>query len=481
MTEEGFQFKQPPHSREAEQSVLGALLLDNSAFEQVSWLTEPAFYFDCNRRLWKAIARTIEAGRPADVFTMCEELGDDLEKVGGPAYIGGLAQNTPSALNIVRYAELVRQKAVQRQVATVCTEVAQEALAPGAVDVGRLLDGAEMRILGIGESMARHGEGPTDLKPLLAKVFERIDQLYHRDNRSGVTGVPTGYAQIDQMTSGLQPGDLIIVAGRPSMGKTAFALNVAEHVAVDNGLPVVVFSMEMSGTQLVNRLLGSVGKIDQHKLRTGNLSDHEWGVLADATGKLHEVPLHIDEGGALTVREVRARARRMKRRLGKLGLIVIDYLQLMESTTKGENRATDIAEISRSLKAMAKELDVPVVALSQLNRAVDSRPDKRPTMSDLRESGAIEQDADVIMFIYRQVVYTPDLPEEERGIAEVIIAKQRNGPIGSVPLTFIGQFTRFENYASPDGAAWPRRHPAKAAKRSVVTGVDFKRQAGSDS
>src|SRR5438093_122591 len=312
-----------------------------------------------------------------------------------------------------------------------------------------LLDEAESRIFQIAESGARLGQGLLEIKPVLARVFERIDHLYHRDNPSDVTGVPTGFIDLDRMTAGLQPGDLIIIAGRPSMGKTALALNIAEHVAVDNGLPVAIFSMEMSSTQLAMRMLGSISRVDQHKMRTGRLSDKEWGQLSEAMGKLHETPIYIDEAGALTALEVRARARRLKRQYSKLGLIVIDYLQLMAATAQGENRATEISEISRSLKAMSKELDVPVIALSQLNRAVDQRPDRRPVMSDLRESGAIEQDADVIMFIYREVVYKPDLPEEQRGIAEVVVGKQRNGPIGTVKLTFRGQHTRFENYQEP--------------------------------
>jgi replicative DNA helicase len=260
--------------------------------------------------------------------------------------------------------------------------------------------------------------------------------------------VPTGYTKLDEYTSGLQGGDLIIVAGRPSMGKTALALNFAQFIAVDNGLPVAIFSMEMSSTQLAQRMLGSIARVDQHKMRTGRLNDNEWSTLSDAMGKLHETPIYIDETGALTALEVRARARRLKRQYSKLGLIVIDYLQLMSASTQGENRATEISEISRSLKAMAKELDVPVVALSQLNRALEQRPNKRPQMADLRESGAIEQDADVILAIYRDEVYNPETPD--KGTAEVIILKQRNGPIGTVKLTFLGQFTRFENYAGPD-------------------------------
>jgi replicative DNA helicase len=444
--------KVPPHSVEAEQSLLGALLLDNQAFDRVADLvTAEDFYRDDHRRIWRHISKLIEHGRPADVVTVSEsvEASEDKDKTGGPAYLGALAQNTPSALNIRRYAELVRERSVQRRLAQVATEIAETALAPAGKEVGQLLDEAESKIFQIAESGARRDQGLLEIKPVLAKVFEKIDHLYHRENPSDVTGVPTGYTRIDQMTSGMQPGDLVIVAARPSMGKTALALNIAEHVAVDNGLPVAIFSMEMSSTQLAMRMLGSIARVDQHKMRTGRLNDKEWGDLSDAMGKLHETPLFIDEGGALTALEVRARARRLKRQYSKLGLIVIDYLQLMAATSQGENRATEISEISRSLKAMAKELEVPVVALSQLNRAVDQRPDRRPVMSDLRESGAIEQDADVIMFIYREVVYKPDLPEDQRGLAEVIIGKQRNGPIGTVKLTFIGQHTRFENYQDP--------------------------------
>src|SRR3954468_24220062 len=447
-----FQFKTPPNSIEAEQSMLGALLLDNQAFDRVADLiTGEDFYRDDHRRIWRHISRLVEANKPADVVTLSEAIegSEDKDRTGGPAYLGALAQNTPSALNIRRYAELVREKSVQRRLASVATGIAEDALNPGSKDVGQMLDEAESKIFQIAESGARKNEGLMEIKPVLAKVFEKIDHLYHRDNPSDVTGVPTGYTRLDQMTSGLQGGDLIIVAGRPSMGKTALALNIAEHVAVDNGLPVAVFSMEMSSTQLAMRMLGSIARVDQHKMRTGRLNDKEWGDLSEAMGKLHETPLFIDEGGALTALEVRARARRLKRQYSKLGLIVIDYLQLMAASSHGENRATEISEISRSLKAMAKELDVPVVALSQLNRAVDQRPDRRPVMSDLRESGAIEQDADVILFIYREVVYKPDLPEDQRGIAEVIIGKQRNGPIGTVKLTFLGQHTRFENYQDP--------------------------------
>src|SRR5262245_20091420 len=441
----------PPHSIEAEQSLLGALLLDNQAFDRVADLiTGEDFYRDDHRRIWRHIAKLAEANRPADVITVNEsiEASEDKDKTGGAAYLGALAQNTPSALNIRRYAELVRERSVQRRLAQVATGIAEDALNPAGREVGQLLDEAESKIFQIAESGARRDQGLLEIKPVLAKVFEKIDHLYHRDNPSDVTGVPSGYVDLDKMTSGLQPGDLIIIAARPSMGKTALALNVAEHVAVDNGLPVAIFSLEMSSTQLAMRMLGSIARVDQHKMRTGRLSDKEWGDLSDAMGKLHETPIYIDETGALTALELRARARRLKRQYSKLGLIVIDYLQLMSASTQGENRATEISEISRSLKAMAKELDVPVVALSQLNRALEQRPNKRPQMADLRESGAIEQDADVILAIYRDEVYNPETPD--KGTAEAIILKQRNGPIGTVKLTFLGQFTRFENYAGPE-------------------------------
>ncbi|HYN11931.1 MAG TPA: replicative DNA helicase [Burkholderiales bacterium] len=446
------QLRVPPHSIEAEQSLLGALLLDNQAFDRVADLvTGEDFYRDDHRRIWRHVSKLIGANRPADVVTVNEsvEASEDKDKTGGGAYLAALAQNTPSSLNVRRYAELVRERSVQRRLAAVATEIAESALNPSGKEVGQLLDEAESRIFQIAESGARRDQGLLEIKPVLARVFEKIDHLYHRDNPSDVTGVPTGFIDLDQKTAGLQPGDLIIIAGRPSMGKTALALNIAEHVAVDNGLPVAIFSMEMSSTQLALRMLGSISQVDQHKLRTGRLNDKEWSDLTEAIAKLHETPIYIDEAGALTSLEVRARARRLKRQYSKLGLIVIDYIQLMAASTQGENRATEISEISRSLKAMAKELEVPVVALSQLNRAVDQRPDRRPVMSDLRESGAIEQDADVIMFIYREVVYKPDLPEEQRGMAELILGKQRNGPIGTVKLTFRGQHTRFENYQEP--------------------------------
>jgi replicative DNA helicase len=439
----------PPHSIEAEQSVLGGLLLDNSAWDRVGdVLAVDDFYRDDHRRIFRHIAKLIEQNRPADVVTVSEsiESSEDKEKTGGITYLGQLAQNTPSAHNIRRYAELVRERAVMRKLVTVGNEIADSALNPAGKEVGQLLDEAESRVFEIAEAGSRGREGFKDIHQLLSQVMERVDMLYHRENPSDITGIPTGFHDLDQMTSGLQEGDLVVVAGRPSMGKTALALNMGEHVAVENRLPVAVFSMEMAGTQLATRMLGSIGRLDQHKLRTGRLTDEDWNKLTNAVGKLHDAPIHIDETAALNALELRARARRLHRQYGKLGLIIVDYLQLMSASTQGENRATEISEISRSLKALAKELHVPVMALSQLNRSLEQRPNKRPVMSDLRESGAIEQDADLILFIYRDEVYNPDTPD--KGKAEVIIGKQRNGPIGTVNLTFLGQYTRFENYAS---------------------------------
>jgi replicative DNA helicase len=447
----------PPHSVEAEQSLLGGLLLDNQAFDKIADLvTADDFYRDDHRRIYRHVAKLIEQAKPADVVTVAEsiEASEDKDRTGGPAYLGSLAQNTPSALNIRRYAELVRERAVQRRLIQVATEIAESALSPSGKDVGQMLDEAESRILEVGEKGQRGTQGFEAIQPVLARVFERIDHLYHQENKSDVTGLPTGFVDLDEKTAGLQEGDLVIVAGRPSMGKTAFALNIAEHVAVENGVPVAIFSMEMGAAQLAMRMLGSIGRVDQHKMRTGRLNDEEWSRLSTAMGKLHDAPIFIDETGALNALELRTRARRIHRQCGKLGLVMVDYLQLMSASSDGENRATEISEISRSLKALAKELGAPVVALSQLNRALEQRPDKRPMMSDLRESGAIEQDADVILFVYRDEVYYPDKPET-KGTAEIIIGKQRNGPIGKVDMTFLGEHTRFENRAR-DGS-WQSR------------------------
>ena len=437
----------PPHSIEAEQSVLGGLLLDNSAWDRIAdFLTEDDFYRYDHRLIFQHIVKLINATRPADVITVFEALGTSgkADEVGGLTYLNALAQNTPSAANIRRYAEIVRDRSVLRRLITVADEIATQALNPQGKEVKQLLDEAESKIFAIAEEGARGAQGWLSIQPLLTQVVERIDELYNRDNQNDITGVPTGFIDLDRMTSGLQAGDLVIVAGRPSMGKTAFSLNIGENVAIDSGLPVAVFSMEMGGAQLAMRMLGSVGRLDQSRLRIGKLNDEDWPRLTHAIQKMNDAQLYIDETPGLNPIELRARARRLSRQCGKLGLIIIDYLQLMSGSSPGENRATEISEISRNLKGLAKELGCPVIALSQLNRSLEQRPNKRPVMSDLRESGAIEQDADVILFIYRDQVYNPDSPD--KGTAEIIIGKQRNGPIGTVRLTFLGEYTKFDNY-----------------------------------
>jgi len=443
------QLRVPPHSIEAEQSILGGLLLDNQAWDRMGDLvTDGDFYRDEHRRIFRQIRNLLEKARPADVVTVAEALdaAGEGEQTGGLAYLGELAANTPSAANIRRYAEIVRERSILRRLVATADEIAADALNPLGRDAEILLDEAESKIFAIAESGAGHREGFVHINPLLTEVVERIQELHDRDNPTDITGVPTGYVDLDQKTSGFQAGDLIIVAGRPSMGKTAFALNIAEHVAVETGLPVGVFSMEMGGTQLAMRMLTSIGRLDSQRVRTGRLNDDEWSRLSFALGKLHEAPIYIDESGGLSPANLRARARRLARQHGgKLGLLVIDYIQLMSSNRQGENRATEVSEISRSIKALAKELQVPIVALSQLSRKVEERNDKRPMMSDLRESGAIEQDADVILMMYREEYYKPDT--QEKGIAEVIIGKQRNGPTGTVKFAFLGEYTRFENLA----------------------------------
>ncbi|ACO74723.1 replicative DNA helicase [Laribacter hongkongensis] len=447
----------PPHSAEAEQSVLGGLLLDNHAWEKIADLIgEGDFYRYDHRLIWRAIAKLIDGGRPADVITVSERLEstNELSEVGGLAYLATLAQNTPSAANIRRYGEIVRERSVMRQLVTVGTEIVESAFHPMGRDAAQLLDEAEGKVFKIAESTAKSEQGFLAMPEILAEVTDKIDLLYSRDNPDEVTGVPTGFIDLDEKTSGLQPGDLIIVAGRPSMGKTAFSMNLAENVAIHTGLPVAVFSMEMPAAQLATRMLGSVGRLDQHKLRTGRFNDDDWDRFGKAVGVLAETKIHIDETPGLTALELRARTRRLARQYGgKLGLVVIDYLQLMSGSAHAtqQNRTAEISEISRSLKSLARELSVPVIALSQLNRSVEQRPNKRPMMSDLRESGAIEQDADLIIFMYRDEYYNPDSPD--KGLAEVIIGKHRNGPTGIVRLTFMGQFSRFENAAPGQGWA----------------------------
>ena len=445
--------KVPPHSLEAEQSVLGGLLLDNSAADKVGdILAGEDFYNDAHRSVFAAIMNLIADNKPADVVTVAEALGSlkKLDYVGGMAYLGALVENVPTAANIRRYAEIVRERSILRRLAAAGGEIADTAYNPLGRSVREILDQAETRVFEIAEHGARGQQGFQELRPLLTQVVERIELLFARENPSDVTGVPTGFTDLDRLTSGLQEGDLIVVAGRPSMGKTALALNIAEHIALSTKvkLPVAVFSMEMGATQLAMRLIGSVGRLDQHKIRTGQLSPDDWERLSDALGRLSDAAIHIDETAALNALELRARARRLARQYGgKLGAIVVDYLQLMQAVAQGENRATEISEISRSLKALAKELRVPVIALSQLNRSLEQRPNKRPIMSDLRDSGAIEQDSDLILFISRDEVYNEDT--QDKGVAEIIVGKQRNGPIGTVKLAFLGQYTRFENLAQP--------------------------------
>ena len=448
------QLRIPPHSIEAESSVLGGLLLDNNAWDRVGdLLKDDDFYRYEHRLIFAAVRELVNASKPADVITVFERLQSigKSEEVGGLAYLNSLAQYVPSASNIRRYAEIVRERGILRKLVTASDEIATNAFNTQGRPVDKILDEAEQKIFNIGEEGARNKQGFQAMETLVVDLLDRVQEM--ADNQNDVTGVPTGFYDLDRMTSGLQPGDLVVLAARPSMGKTAFAINIAEHVALKEGLPVAVFSMEMGASQLAIRIVGSIGRIDQGHLRTGNLTDDEWPRLAEAVEKLRTVSLHIDESPGLTPSELRANARRLARQCGKLGLIVVDYLQLMSgsgSGGNGDNRATELGEISRGLKMLARELQCPVIALSQLNRSVEQRPDKRPMMSDLRESGAIEQDADIIMFIYRDEYYTKDACKEP-GVAEIIIAKQRNGPTGTVKLAFLRNITKFESLASGYG------------------------------
>jgi replicative DNA helicase len=445
-------FKVPPYSQEAEQSVLGALMLDYRAWDRVvDCLIASDFYRNEHRLIYIAMEQLSKRARPFDMVTIAEVLKEfgQLEAIGGESYLFELASNTPTAANVVAYAEIVRERSVLRQLIETATDIADSAFNPDGRATKELLDAAEQQVFKISEQRTR-GPGPVAITDLLAKTADRIDTLFHSGGT--MTGLPTGFADFDKMTSGLQQGDLIIVAGRPSMGKTTFAMNVAEYAAMKHsvkaeGKPVLIFSMEMPAESLVMRMLSSLGRVDQHRVRTGRLSDNEWPSITSAISQLSEVKMFIDDTPALTPTELRSRARRIAREFDGLGVIVIDYLQLMQVFGNKENRTTEISEISRSLKALAKELNVPVIALSQLNRGLEQRPNKRPVMSDLRESGAIEQDADLIIFIYRDEVYNEDSPE--KGVAEIIIGKQRNGPIGTFRLKFEAQYTCFRDFA-PD-------------------------------
>jgi replicative DNA helicase len=451
------QLRIPPHSIEGESSVLGGLLLDNGAWDRVGdILLDSDFYRYEHRLIYGAIGALVNASKPADVITVFEHLQSQgkAEEIGGLAYLNSLAQYVPSASNIRRYAEIVRDRSILRKLVSASDEIATSAFNPQGRPVADIVDESEQKIFNIGEQGKRNKDGFHAMDSLVVQLLDRVQEM--ADNPSDITGVPTGFYDLDRSLSGMQAGDLIILAARPSMGKTALAINIAEHVALNEGLPVAVFSMEMGASQLAVRIVGSIGRIDQGRLRTGRLTDDEWPRLTEAIEKLRTISLHIDETAGLTVSELRANARRLARQCGKLGLIVVDYLQLMSvsSSMNDENRATAVGEISRGLKMLAKELQCPVIALSQLSRGVESRPDKRPMMSDLRESGAIEQDADVIMFIYRDDYYNkmdgPN-PSKEPGVAEVIIAKQRNGPTGTIKLAFIKPITKFESLAHGGG------------------------------
>ncbi|MFW5443893.1 MAG: replicative DNA helicase [Methylococcaceae bacterium] len=439
--------KVPPHSIQAEQSVLGGLMLDNQTWDSIAdKIIVEDFYRKDHRLIFNIIEQLAEKQDPFDVITLSEalEATDDLNNAGGLAYLAMLAKDTPSAANIVAYATIVRDRSVLRQLIHVGTDISDSAFNTEGRDTSDLLENAEREVFRIAEQRERGQEGGfKSIKNLLAQAVDKIETLYEQEGN--ITGASTGFSDFDELTSGLQPADLIIVAGRPSMGKTTIAMNMAENIAIKGDKPVAVFSMEMPGDSLAMRMMSSLGRIDQNKVRTGKLEDDEWPRLTSAINLLAETKLFIDDTPALTPTEVRARARRLAREHGPLGLIVLDYIQLMQSPSSGENRVQQISDISRGLKALAKELSVPVVALSQLNRNLEQRPNKRPVMSDLRESGAIEQDADLIVFVYRDEVYNEDSPD--KGIAEIIIGKQRNGPLGTVRLTFLGKYTRFENFA----------------------------------
>ncbi len=440
-------FRVPPHSVEAEQAVLGGLMLDNSTWDAVAdRLTVEDFYRRDHQLIFAAITELASRSEPLDALTVAEQLErvDQLETGGGLDYLATLSRETPSAANIRAYADIVRERAQLRRLITVGGDITSNAFNTEGRSISELIDDAERRVFEIAESGRKAGSGFVQLRDTVGSIVDRLHLLH--ESKGELTGISTGFKDIDHMTAGLQPGDLIVIAGRPSMGKTAFALNIGEHAALNRKKPVAIamFSMEMSREQLGVRLVSSLGGIDQSKLRTGNLDDEDWSRVTSAISMMRAAPIYIDDTGALTPTEVRARSRRLKREHGDLGLVIVDYLQLMQVPGNNENRATEISEISRSLKALAKELSVPVIALSQLNRSLEQRADKKPVMSDLRESGAIEQDADLIMMIYREEVYNKDTVN--KGIAEILIVKQRNGPTGEVKLTFKGQNTKFLDY-----------------------------------
>ncbi len=440
--------KVPPHSLEAEQSVIGGLMLDNQAWDNIADIVnEQDFYRHDHALIFRAICALVDESQPYDVVTVSEWLGarNELDSIGGLAYLSILANDTPTAVNVKAYANIVREYSILRALIQIGNEISASAYNADGRSSKELLDEAERKVFMIAEQGAGNREGFAAINDLLGKAVQRVEEMYK--SGEALTGISTGFGNFDEKTSGLQKSDLIIIAGRPSMGKTSFAMNLAENAVMGTENSVAVFSMEMPGEQLALRMMSSFGRIDSHNLRTGKLEDQDWPRLISSVNMLSKAKLFIDDTPALSPTEVRARTRRLKREHG-LDLVIIDYLQLMQVGGSTENRATEISEISRSLKALAKELNVPVIALSQLNRSVEQRPDKRPVMSDLRESGGIEQDADVILFIYRDEVYNPE--SNDKGTAEILIRKQRNGPIGMVRLAFLGQYTRFENLAYED-------------------------------
>ena len=440
-------YKIPPQNLEAEQSILGSVLLENSAINSVlEVMSKDDFYSEAHRKIFNVMVELSEKNEPVDIITLSNALKDrnTLDSIGGTAYLASLVDNVPSAANVTNYAKIAKEKAILRGLIASATEIINSCYETGS-DVDQVLDQAENRIFEIAENKVRPSFHP--IREIVKDSFRSIEDLYAR--KELITGVPTGFEKIDDLTSGLQQSDLIIIAGRPSMGKTAFALNIAQFAALESQTPVAVFSLEMSKEQLVFRLLASEAKVDSQRLRKGFLGETDWPKLTAAAGRLSEAPLFIDDTPAITVLEMKAKSRRLKADAG-LGLIVVDYIQLMRGGNYRESREQEISEISRSLKALAKELKVPVIALSQLNRKVEDRTNRRPQMADLRESGAIEQDADVIAFIYRDEVYNKSEDNPEKGIAEIIIGKQRNGPTGTVKLAFLEKFTCFENLAHAD-------------------------------
>ncbi|MEE8425697.1 MAG: replicative DNA helicase [Woeseiaceae bacterium] len=436
--------KVPPNSIEAEQSLIGGLMLDQVAWEKVAdVINADDFYRKDHRLIFAAIANLAETNNPCDVVTVSEYLDNrgELGQSGGLEYIATLANETPGAANARAYAKILRERSVLRALINAGNEISGSAFATDGRMASELVDAAERLVFEIAEKGSRGRAGFKHLKNILPQAVDRIDVLHQSEGE--ITGISTGFTEFDKLTAGLQPGELIVIAGRPSMGKTSLAINIAENAAIGSKVPTAIFSMEMPSQQLAFRMISSLGRVDQAHLRTGRFPDEDWSRINTAVQLMSDAPIFIDDSAGLSPTEIRARSRRLHREHG-LGLIVIDYLQLMQVPGSRENRATEISEISRSLKALAKELELPIIALSQLNRSVEQRPDKRPIMSDLRESGAIEQDADLILFIYREEVYNPDTPR--KGIADISIAKQRNGPIGDFPLTFVGRYTKFENW-----------------------------------